>query len=137
MEKLPVLLSSSGSKMKNRKATSLTVIIWLQRGAGPGPGGRAAGVERVVGGSGGRVGAAGARALRISAGGVQQLSILSCISRRLEGQLLLLQELDLFQLLLELLVLEPPLLMHTLEREANLPFEWQPCVVRVIHNVEV
>lgn len=74
----------------------------------------------MVGGPGGRAGAAGARALRIQAGGVQELGVRSHVSRGVEGQLLLLQELDFLQFLLELLVLELLLLMHALGRETHI-----------------
>lgn len=76
-------------------------------------------MERVVGGSGGRVGAAGGRTLRVLAGRVLELGVLCCIPGRVEGQLLLLQELDLLQFLLELLVLKLPLLVDALGREAH------------------
>ena len=49
-------------------AAPFTLIVLLQEGAGDSLGGGAGGVERVVGGSGGCVGAAGGRALRVLAG---------------------------------------------------------------------
>lgn len=107
-----------GTKM----ATRFTLVILLREGAGGSPGGGAAGVERVVGGSGGRAGAAGGRALRVLSARVQEVGVLSCdISRWVEGQLLLLQELDLLQFLLKLLVLELPLLTSALGRETHNP----------------
>lgn len=106
-------------KRKEHQATRFTLVLLLQEGAGAGPGGRPTGVERVVGGSGGHAGAAGARALRAQAGRVQELGVLGRISRCVEGQLLLLQELDFLQLLLELLVLELLLLLHALGRETH------------------
>lgn len=107
-------------RKEHQAAPRFTLVLLLQEGAGAGPGGRPAGVERVVGGSGGHAGAAGARALRAQAGRVQELSILGHISRCVEGQLLLLQELDFLQLLLELLVLELLLLLHALGRETHM-----------------
>lgn len=73
----------------------------------------------MVGGSGGRAGAAGARALRVQAGRVLELGVLSHVPWCVEGQLLL-QELHFLQFLLELLVLELLLLLHALGRETHI-----------------
>ena len=100
-------------------AAPFTLIVLLREGAGDSLGGRAGGVDRVVGGSGGRVGAAGGRALRVLAGRVLELGVLCRVPGRVEGQLLLLQELDLLQFLLELLVLQLPLLVDALGGEAH------------------
>ena len=113
------LWSSGCVSTKEKMAAPFTLIVLLQEGAGDSLGGGAGGVERVVGGSGGCVGAAGGRALRVLAGRVLELGVLCCIPGRVEGQLLLLQELDLLQFLLELLVLELPLLVDALGREAH------------------
>lgn len=107
-------------RKQHQTATRFTLIVLVQGGASASLGGRTAGVERVVGGSGRRAGAAGARALRVQAGRVQELGVLSHVSRCVEGQLLLLQELDFLQFLLELLVLELLLLMHALGRETHI-----------------
>ena len=88
-------------------------------------------MEGVVGDSGGRAGAAGGRAFRVLAARVQELGVLSRdVSRWVEGQLLLLQELDLLQFLLKLLVLELPLLTSALGRETHTRVSAAACPAR-------
>lgn len=91
---------------KRKTLINFTSLFLLSGDAAPNVGRGDAGVGRMVGGSWGRIWSAGSRVLQPPARGVQEIRFRGQVAGSTEGQLLLLQQLDLlFQLMLPLLLL--------------------------------